>query len=83
MNGVMVTDGYLKIFTGLPPFHDSSRPATVILKVMKNMRPDRPPHPARQLGLEDQIWRVMQSGWASSACDRPSIQRFPEVVSIV
>jgi hypothetical protein len=83
MNSVMLTDKYLKVFTGLLPFHNLPREATVILQVMDNKRPDRPSHSARQLGLNDQIWQMMESGWAPYPHDRPNIQCFSELVSIV
>jgi hypothetical protein len=73
----------LQVFTGRLPFHNLVRNERVILSVMTGERPGRPPEPAKQLGLDDEIWNLMQDGWAHSPCNRPNIGNFLKLLTIV
>ncbi|OCH91487.1 kinase-like protein, partial [Obba rivulosa] len=66
----------LEIFTGAIPFNDCPRDATVILRVIKGIRPQRPPQTID--GLTDGVWNLMEECWQPDWRKRPDIKRVLE-----
>jgi hypothetical protein len=61
-----------QVFTGLIPFHEFPRDATVMFKVISGIRPSRP-SPNDIPELLDDIWAIMQECWNSDPQKRPPI----------
>lgn len=57
-----------KMFTGRPPFYDST-PTTVIIDVLSGCRPERPTDP----NLTDDLWNITNQCWNHDARRRPRI----------
>lgn len=48
--------------------------AQVIIEVTKrNGRPPRPPQPAEDRGLTDEVWSLIEDCWATQPGDRPNV----------
>lgn len=63
-----------KVLTGQVPYHEFPRDATVISKVMRGIKPSRPP-PEPQLELSDDIWAVMEECWDHDPAKRPTVDQ--------
>ncbi|EIN12108.1 hypothetical protein PUNSTDRAFT_62220, partial [Punctularia strigosozonata HHB-11173 SS5] len=61
-----------EIFDGRIPFHDVRIDYVVVLKVKDGVRPSRPTS-ARDLGLDDDLWELIETCWASDPAQRPSM----------
>jgi len=55
-----------QVLTGCRPFNDVPRNMTVIFKVMKGDRPDRPP-----LGFSDTLWKLLTKTWVEQRVKGP------------
>ncbi|KAJ3574294.1 hypothetical protein NP233_g1852 [Leucocoprinus birnbaumii] len=63
-----------EILTGQIPFHEVTREATVIWRVISGIRPTKPPpSSADNLELTDDTWRIMQSCWVANPNNRPTV----------
>ncbi|TDL22511.1 kinase-like protein, partial [Rickenella mellea] len=68
----------LEIFTGEVPFSDLEDDAGVIMAItVKHQRPSRPSTPA-SAELDDTLWKIMMSCWATRPEDRPSTDELVE-----
>ena len=59
-----------QVLTGCHPFNDTAKYVTVMLKVMKGDRPERPP-----LGFSDALWESLVTTWVVE--DGPGSNRRP------
>ena len=55
-----------QVLTGCRPFNESPRNMTVIFKVMKGDRPNRPP-----LGFSDGLWKMLKKTWVEQRVKGP------------
>ncbi|KAF5349990.1 hypothetical protein D9756_009165 [Leucocoprinus leucothites] len=63
-----------EILTGQIPFHEVTREATVIWRVISGIRPTKPsPSSTDLLELTDDIWRIMQMCWSANLGQRPTV----------
>ncbi len=62
-----------QIFTGEIPWA-GLRDGQVIVEVLINKnRPSRPPEPAMQRGLDDEMWNLMTACWRTQPRERPGM----------
>jgi len=59
----------LEILTGLPPFHPCKYSTAVVFAIGERRRPLRHSYPA----IHDNMWDLLESGWAHSPESRPEI----------
>lgn len=59
--------------TGKPPFSEHRIDLTVMLDVLKGVRPERPSHNVTRRGLTDRVWTLTVGCWSESPKHRPSV----------
>ncbi|TDL22584.1 kinase-like protein [Rickenella mellea] len=64
----------IEVFTDRPPFPGLSDGMVIAALLIRDERPSRPPAPAAQRGLDDNMWDLMQKCWATRRSDRPGIK---------
>ena len=55
-----------QVITGCVPFASITRNETVMLKVIKGARPDRPPS-----GLSETLWDLLMAAWVEQYAQKP------------
>ena len=66
-----------QVYTELPPFSNVTNDTTVILQVMKGMRPARP---SKRL-MSDELWGIVEWCWSQQYSDRPSMCVVVEIMT--
>ncbi|EIN03690.1 kinase-like protein, partial [Punctularia strigosozonata HHB-11173 SS5] len=61
-----------EMYDGRMPFYHVRGDYTVVLKVQEGVRPSRPLH-ARELGLDDYLWALIEACWHAEPSLRPSV----------
>ena len=56
----------LQAFTGTPPF-GGKRDSAVVVEIIQNKRPERPPHP----DVSGELWKLIQRCWDKNPALRP------------
>ncbi|TDL23535.1 kinase-like protein [Rickenella mellea] len=64
----------LEVFTDRPPFWGLSEYAVIATLLLHNERPSRPPAPAAERGLDDEMWDLMNQCWETSRSERPRMK---------
>ena len=64
-----------QLFTGKVPFSENGASTVVMRKIIDGERPSRPPR-GEELGLSDELWKLVQSSLAQAPEERPSISTF-------
>jgi len=66
--------------TETQPFADLKSDIDVLRAIHRHQLPSRPPagHPAQSRGLDDFMWRLLQSCWNSNPVERPTMQQVHE-----
>jgi len=62
----------LEVYTGNVPFSARRFYGSVVLDVMRGIRPPRPSLESCP-NLKDELWDVIQSCWAQDPCQRPTM----------
>jgi hypothetical protein len=69
-----INGAYQKIFSGTHPFPHIERDVQVLFVVgVENRRPERPKGLADARGLNDDLWRLIESCWDQDPLTRPSM----------
>jgi len=64
----------IEIFTGQQPYHTRKmNDYQIYMSVLADQRPERPDPPARELGLSDLVWELIQGCWAPNPTDRLTV----------
>jgi len=66
----------VKVFTGMYPFSDFSKPV-IVLKITDGERPTRP-REAHELGLTDSVWNMTLRCWGQHPVHRPTVTEVVE-----
>lgn len=69
----MNADNFIQIFTEKAPFANLREPEVIGKVGFSDGRPSRPPQPAEDRGLTDEVWSLMENCWAVQPGDRPSM----------
>lgn len=81
-----VSESFVQIFTEKAPFSDLREPEVMFKVVFSDARPPRPPEPAGNRGLSDEVWSLMQDCWAVRPNERPNmttvVARVREITTI-
>jgi hypothetical protein len=67
------------MFTLKPPYSHLRSYVEVIVRVMRGERPTKPVD-CENIGFTDDLWDLMQQGWAKEPESRPSLSAFIEVL---
>ncbi|KAF8054329.1 kinase-like domain-containing protein, partial [Lyophyllum atratum] len=69
---------FYEVFTGVVPYANVPRDATIIFKVKSGTRPARPVDSSpcwREWGLTQGIWALMEDCWREDPSERPSVDQ--------
>jgi hypothetical protein len=73
---------FAQVYTGQLPFPDIRGDIKVIQDVLhQDLRPPKPADDPAWLGLTNEIWDLMQDGWAKAPSARPGAERFEEILA--
>ncbi|TDL25371.1 kinase-like protein [Rickenella mellea] len=64
----------LEVFTDEPPFSHLRDSQVLMAVIIRDERPRDPGWLARVRGLDDNLWKIMKSCWATQPSDRPDIR---------
>jgi hypothetical protein len=70
-----------QMFSSQPPFFDISNHIALSLRVIQGGRPLKPTG-CENIGLTDDLWEVVQRGWAKELSSRPALSAFMEVLEV-
>jgi hypothetical protein len=59
------------MITEQPPFNDLRSTPQIIFSVMQGRRPNRPQADSELQGLDDSLWNLISSCWATQPSQRP------------
>lgn len=65
------------MLTGQIPYYEFLRDVTVISRIMRGIRPTRPPSGLAS-ELSDEIWYVMEGCWSTDPSKRPTVNQVAE-----
>jgi tetratricopeptide (TPR) repeat protein len=69
-----------QLFSGQLPFEHIRSDFAVMIQVMRGARPSKP-SASIEVGFTDDLWDIMQRGWAETPSDRPSLAEFWQVIA--
>ncbi|KZO99032.1 kinase-like protein [Calocera viscosa TUFC12733] len=72
-----------EIFAGKLPFYDFLNPWAVLAAIHRGERPQHPGSTARENGLSDTMWGIVQDCWQENYKERPSANELVERVAAV
>ncbi|KAF9468989.1 kinase-like domain-containing protein [Collybia nuda] len=67
----------LEVYTGRAPFMNISNDTTVMLQVVRGIRPHRPP-PDASRQMSDDVWNLIVQCWMQNPAERLNIRKFIE-----
>ncbi|KDQ58880.1 hypothetical protein JAAARDRAFT_175539 [Jaapia argillacea MUCL 33604] len=75
----------LELWTGQKPFHDIVNEVTVIRKVARGERPDRPSSTDEHTGqpMPDELWNLIEKCWSPEPRDRPTMGEVIQEMKII
>jgi hypothetical protein len=70
-----LTRSCAQLFSGQPPFAHLRKDAYVMMNVLNGARPSKP-SATTEIGFTDDVWDLIQRGWAEEPSDRPMLWEF-------